>query len=200
MVSDMNNPYIISNDNPFQVVNNGEPIEDGYNLAKFDDSLSLVLKDVDRIKRVERRGQKRFQLKEDAFALIRPISAEPLQIRGRSMGCIACAVFNAKPARLGRIDNISMGGLMFQHVAGKKQLNNNFVLDILLAGCRFYLASMPFKIIADVVLPEDIPGGSFEMRQVRCQFQSLSVKQEAKLKEFIFNHGGEIAKISFNFS
>jgi hypothetical protein len=51
---------------------------------------------------------------------------------------------------------------------------------------------MPYKIIDDVVLPDDIPGSSFEMRQVRMQFQNLSVKQQARLAEFLFNHGSEM--------
>ena len=192
----MNNLYVISKANLFQLVDDVEPIEDGCDLTGIDDSLSLDLDDPDGMKRVEHRYHKRFQLKEDAFALIRSISAGPLNIQGKSMGCIACAVFNAKPARLGKIDNISMGGLMFQHVAGKTQLNNAFVLDILLADRRFYLANMPFKIKADVVLPNDFPGSSFAIGQVRLQFQNLSGNQQARLNEFILNHGTEIGEIS----
>ena len=103
----MNNLYVISKANLFQLINNAEPIEDGCDLTGIDDSLSLDLDDPDGMKRVEHRYHKRFRLKEDAFALIRSISAGPLNIQGKSMGCIACAVFNAKPARLGKIDNIS---------------------------------------------------------------------------------------------
>jgi hypothetical protein len=124
--------------------------------------------------------------------LIRSFAAGPLKIQGKSMGCIACAVFDARPARLGKIDNISMGGLMFEHVAGRFQLAEAVVLDILLADCRFYLANLPFKIKTDVVLPEDIPGAAFEMHQVRLQFQNLSAYQQARLKDLIRNHGLEI--------
>jgi hypothetical protein len=190
----MDDFFITIKEDTFQQVVDSGPVEDGLDLMEIDASLPLVLDDSDRIKRVEHRYHKRFQLKEDAFALIRYSPTEPLNIQGKSMGCIACAVFNAKPARLGRIDNISMGGLLFQHVAGKTQLNKTFVLDILLADCRFYLANMPYKIIGDVVLPDDIPGSSFEMRQVRMQFQNLSVKQQARLAEFLFNHGSEMTK------
>ena len=191
----MDNLYITSKEDTSQQVVDSGPIEDGLDLMGIDASLPQVLDDSDRIKRVEHRYHKRFQLKQDAFALIRSISAGPLNIQGKSMGCIGSAVFNANPARLGRIVNISMGGLMFQHVAGKTQLNKTFVLDILLADCRFYLANIPFKIKADVVLPEDIPGSTFEMRQVRIQFQNLGIKQQARLAEFLFNHGREIAEI-----
>ena len=56
-------------------------------------------------------------------------------------------------------------------------------------GYGFYLANMPFKIKADVVLPDDIPGSSFAIRQVRLQFQNLSANQQDRLKDFIKKHG-----------
>ena len=115
-----------------------------------------------------------FNLTKDASALIRPISAGPLKIDGKSMGGIACAVFNARPVKLGKIDNISMGGLMFHYVDSMTQLSEALVLDILLADCGFYLANMAYKTISDVVIPEDLPGDPFEMRQVRLQFQKLN--------------------------
>jgi hypothetical protein len=194
-MSDMNNIYVIRKENPNQLFDKVGPMAGWYDLAGFDDSLSLDLDDPDGKKEFEHRCHKRFQLREDAFALIRPISAGPPNIQGKSMGSIACAVFNARPVRLRRIDNISMGGLMFQHVAGKKQLNKVFVLDILLADYGFYLANLPFKIKADVVLPEDIPGSTFEMRQVRLRFRNLSANQQTNLKDFILNHGVEIGEI-----
>jgi hypothetical protein len=191
----MNNLYIISKGDPYQLVDDVEQIEGGYNLTGLDNSLLLDLDEPGGKKRVEQRRHQRFHLNDDAFALIRSIPARPLNIQGKSMGGIACAVFKARPARLGKIDNIGMGGLMFQHIAGKSQLNRTFVLEILSADCRFYLAKMPFEIKADVGLPDDIPGSSIEMRQVRLQFQNLSDSQQARLKEFLINHGIEVGGI-----
>lgn len=191
----MNNLYVISKGDPIQLVGEVGSIKDRYDLRGIDDPLSL---DLDEKKRGEHRCHQRFQLNDDAFALIRSFSAGPLNIRRKSMGCIACAVFDAKPARLGRIDNISMGGLMFQHVAGKTRLNRTFVLDLLLADCRFYLANILFKIKADVLLPDDLPGSSFEMRQVRLQFQDLSAYQKARLNKFILSHCKEISETGAN--
>ena len=54
---------------------------------------------------------------------------------------------------------------------------------------------MQFKTITDGVVPDDIPGNLFEMRQVRLQFQKLNVDQLGKLNKFIFNHGAEIGEI-----
>jgi hypothetical protein len=191
----MNNIHYISEDDPNQLVDEIGRIEDSYDPRRMDDSRLLDLDDLAGKKRIECRYNKRFHLNEDAFALIRPIPAGPLKIHGKSMGGIACAVFKAKPARLGKIDNISMGGLMFHHVDSKTQLNQTLVLDILLVGCGFYLANMPFKTITDVMLPYDFLSDAIEMRQVRLQFQKLNAIQQARLKDFIMNHGTEMGAL-----
>ena len=166
-------------------------VEDGSDPGGMDDSLLLDLDDSIEKMRIEYRHHQRFQLDKDAFALIRPISAEPLKVQGKSMGCIACAVFNAKPVKLGKIDDISIGGLMFHHVDNKAPLSQALVLDILLADCGFYLANMLFKTITDVVIPDEIFSDAVEMRQVRLQFQKLDTIQQARLKDFIVNHRTE---------
>lgn len=194
----MNNLHIISKDDSSRPVDEVGPIEGGYHLRRIDDSLPLDLDDPDEKRRIENRYHRRFQLNEDAFALIRPVSAGPLKVYGKSMGCVACAVFNARPAKLGKIDNISMGGLMFHCVDSKTQCSEPLVLDILLASCGFYLANMAYKAITDVVIPEDVPGDSIEMRQVRLQFQKLTAYQQAKLQDFICNHRAETGEISIN--
>ena len=109
----MNNLELTSKCEPIRLVDDVEPFQDAYELTVSDDSLSLDLDDPDGMKRVEYRYHKRFQFRKNAVALIRSTSAEPLNIQDKSMGCIACAVFDAKPVRLGKIGNISMGGLMF---------------------------------------------------------------------------------------
>jgi len=177
MVSDMQNIYHIGEDNLNLLIDEIGMIEDGYHPGGMDDS--------DEKKWIECRYQQRFQLKKDAFALIRSISAAPLKINGKSMGCIACAVFNTRPAKLGKIDNISMGGLMFHHADNKEQLSQALVLDILLADSGFYLANMPFKTITDVVIPNEVSSDAIEIWQVRLQFQKLNAFQQARLKDAV---------------
>ena len=190
----MSDLYVISNGD-FQLLDDAEQIEDGSDLREFDFSLPMHLAEPqwnrDSKKRIERRRHNRFHLIKDAFALIRPASAKPLNILGKSMGCIACSVFKAKPVRHGKIDNIGMGGLMFQHIASKMQLDRTCMLDILLTDCGFYLAAMPFEIKTDVVLSGDISDDPFEMRQVRLQFKNLNVTQQARLNEFLYSYGTE---------
>ena len=188
----MDNINYISEADPNLPVDEIGMLEDGYNQMGMDASILLDMDVLDRKKRIEYRYHKRYQLTEDAFALIRPISTGPLKIRGKSMGCIACAVFNAKPVKLGKIDNISMGGIMFYHADSKEQFSQALVLDILLANCGFYLADMTFKTITDVVIPDEVSSDAIEIRQVRLQFQQLNADQQVQLKDFIMNHGTEL--------
>ena len=190
----MNTLYVISKEDPLLLADEVGLIEDGRDRTGIDDSLPPDLDALDGKKRVEHRYHRRFQLNENTFALIRPLTAGPLKIRGKSMGCVACAVFDARPAKLGKIDNISMGGLMFHYVDSKTQLSEALVLDILLADCGFYLANMPFKTITDVVIPDEISSDAVELRQVRLQFQKMNTIQQARLKEFIMNHGTQIGE------
>jgi hypothetical protein len=187
----MENIYHISEAHPNLPVDEIGMIEDGYHPIGMDNSLLRDLDDSIEKKRIEYRYHQRFQLNKDAFALIRSIHTAPLKINGKSMGCIACAVFNAKPAKLGKIDNISMGGLMFHHADSKAPFSQALVLDILLADCGFYLANIPFKIITDVVIPDEVASDAIEIRQVRLQFQQLNTVQQARLNDFIVNHGAE---------
>jgi len=194
----MHNLYVISNDDLIHPVDEAGRLEDGHDLKGIGDSLPLDLDAADGKKRPKHRIHKRFQLSEGAFALIRPISAGALKIHGKSMGCLACAVFNARPVKLGKIDNISMGGLMFHYVDSMTHFSEALVLDILLADCGFYLANMAYKTLSDVVMPEELPGDPFEMRQVRLQFQKLNANQQAKLKDLLSNHAAENGDCSDN--
>jgi hypothetical protein len=194
-MSDMNDFYYVSETEPFRLVDDGGLINDVFDQTGIADSLRQDLGGSNTKEKIDSRQYKRFQLNQIAIALIRSIHTGPLKIYGKSMGSIACAVYNAKPAKLGKIDNISLGGLMFHHVDGKTRVSKTLVLDILLASSGFYLANIPFKIITDGVVPDDIPDNLFETRQVRLQFQKLNVDQLDKLNKFIFNHGAVIGEI-----
>jgi hypothetical protein len=107
------------------------------------------------------------------------------------MGEIACDVFRSKPTKFGRIDDISMDGLLFRYVDDKIQPNVSPVLDILLADCGFYLESVLFKNISDTEIAEDYPIDSVKMKQLRMQFRKLTPNQKVKLEYLIQNYGSE---------
>ena len=160
-------------------------IEDNLDLMNIDDSLFLDFDDSKSKPRIERRRHKRFWVNVCAFALIRSVTTKPINIHGRGMGEIACSVFRSNPAKFGRINNISMGGLMFRYVDSKVQSEESPVLDILLADCRFYLDSLRFRSISDRLLPNDFPNGFIQMRQLRVKFERLPPHQADKLEYFI---------------
>jgi hypothetical protein len=151
-------------------------------------SLLLELMGKSTVKRPEKRAHERFQTQKDAFALIRPAAAEQLHVANRSMAQIACAVYRSKPARFGRIVNISMGGLLFRYLTGEERSSRLQVLDILVADSGFYLENLMFRNIVDVEINDDFMVNSFKMRLNRVQFEGLQPAAMMKLKYFIENY------------
>jgi hypothetical protein len=141
--------------------------------------------------RAERRHHTRFQIKKVAFAIIRSPFSKPICLIDKSMGEIAFDVFRSKPIKVGRIDDISMDGLLFRYIDNKIQPNESPVLDILLADCGFYLESVLFKNISDTEIAEDYPIDSVKMKQLRMQFRKLTPNQKFKLEYLIQSHGSE---------
>ena len=101
-------------------------------------------------------------------------------------------MFRSKPIKLGRIDNISMGGLVFRYIESQTKSNESFVLDILLADCGFYLGNLLFKTISDIEVYEDLPIDSVKTRQLLVQFKKITPEQKIQLDYFIRNHGSEV--------
>ena len=159
-----------------------------HDIASVSRSLLLELMDKNRVKGVEKRAHKRFQVNKDAFALIRPAAAEQLRVADRSMAEIACAVYRSKPVRFGRIDNISMGGLSFRYITGEERSNPSLVLDILVADSGFYLENLTFKNISDFEMDDGFAINSFKMRLNRVQFEGLEPAAMIKLKHFVENY------------
>jgi hypothetical protein len=101
------------------------------------------------------------------------------------MGEIACAVYRSKPAKFGRINNISMDGLSFDYIPGREQSSPLLVLDILLADRGFYLANLTFKSISDVKVAADFSMDSIKMRRHHVQFKRPTPAQIRKIQYFI---------------
>ena len=156
-------------------------------VARVDQSLLLELIGKKTGSSVEQRTHERFQVHRDAFALIRPVADEQLQIEDKSMAQIACAVYRSKPVRFGRIDNISMGGLLFRYIGGGEGSGQPLVLDILVAESGFYLENLTFKNISDFEIDDDFATNSFKMRLNRVQFEGLEPAAMRKLRHFIKN-------------
>ena len=149
--------------------------------------LTLIYKNTAR--KGDRRAHRRFQVKKDAFALIRPVSVKQIHVSDRSMAEIACAVYRAKPTQFGRINNISMDGLSFNYIAGAEGSSQSLLLDILLADRGFYLTNLRFKTISDVKVTADFSMEPIKMRRHHLQFKRPTPAQIRKIQYFIQHYG-----------
>jgi len=181
----MDKIYSVEDFRPGRMTYAGELSEFDHDVATVSRSMLLELMDKNTVKGVEKRAHKRFQVNNDAFALIRPAAAEQIRVSDRSMAEIACSVYRSKPVRFGRIDNISMGGLSFRYITGVERSNQSLVLDILVAESGFYLENLTFKNISDFEMDDEFVINSFKMRLNRVQFEGLEPAAMMKLKHFV---------------
>ena len=112
----------------------------------------------------ERRKDKRFKLKDPAFAL---------------MYC--------SPARTGQIIDISRSGLAIRYDKNGKGSNELTELDIFKSDFSFYIDNMKAKLISDIEIIDKTLTGSKEMRRCGIQFEDLSNNQIFQLVNFIQN-------------
>lgn len=113
--------------------------------------------------RVERRKHQRFQVPSSAFAGI-----------GSYFG------------KVGRILDLSMGGLAFRYI-GLEEPNGSSYLDIFMNDLDFYLRNVPFKTISDFpVITDGLTTVTLRRRGVR--FGKLTPPQRAALEDFIEEH------------
>ena len=184
----MDNIYLYDNNQTDPIYHVNKLCEAKHDVAMMNRSPFITLIDkntVNTVKRGDRRARKRFQVKKDAFALIRPVSVTQIHVTGRSMGEIACAVYRSKPAKFGRINNISMDGLSFDYIAGRERSSQSLVLDILLADRGFYLTNLLFKTICDVKVDADFSMDPIKMRRHHVQFKRPTTAQITKIQYFI---------------
>ena len=116
---------------------------------------------------VERRKHKRFQVQENTFALLR-----------------------AQVSKLGRVIDISKGGLAFRYVSIGERLKGPLELDLLSHHRDFDLNKIPVRIISnfEIVGKKPFTYRSITLRRVGVQFGELTQRQKSKLEYFIQNH------------
>ena len=173
----MDNIYLYDDNQTDRMYYANKLSEADHDVTIMNRSPFLTLIDKNTVKRGDRRARKRFQVKKDGVALIRPVSAKQIRVADRSMGEIACAVYRSKPTQFGRINNISMDGLSFDYIDGREQSTQSLVLDILLADRGFYLANLTFKSISDVKLDTDFSMHTIKMRRHHVRFERLAPAQ-----------------------
>ena len=90
--------------------------------------------------------------------------------------------------KVGKIKDISLGGLAFEYVYDKKSGPNGNRVDIFMSGKRYFLQDVPCQEVYDKMLPPDyeyLPFSSTIMNRCGLQFGKLSTDQSEKLSSFI---------------
>jgi hypothetical protein len=108
----------------------------------------------------------------------------------------AFAVLRPDFTRVGRIKDISEGGLAFEYIAsyqGQKQHSSE--MDIFLSEGSFHISRIPSRVMHDVKIAEEYQTVSDRIETRRCgvQFGALTQEQAAQLNFFLNNHTSERA-------
>jgi len=112
--------------------------------------------------RVERRKQKRYRTKKDAFAVVWP-----------------------DLTRVGKIVDISMDGLAFSYMAINIEQKEASQVDILMPDQSVFLQDMPCRCVYDIDTGEDRPEKEIPMRKIGLQFVDIKRSHKSNLKSFI---------------
>lgn len=107
----------------------------------------------------------------------------------------AFAVFSPHFTKLGKIKNISGGGLALEYIACEGRKEDSSGIHIFLSDSTFCLTNIPSKIIHDIEIAGEYPKSTdiVETRLCGVQFGELTEEQAAKLEFFLKNHTTETA-------
>ncbi len=133
----------------------------------------------------ERRQHKRYLPRQRAFVLIDAKNNGFDRIDKMSKGQIGIAAFKSKPAKMGRILEISRSGLSFSYIANGSDETENQCLDILLADENFLLPKLKFKPVKTSDHEAETPFNPLAMKRQSVRFVGLTPRQQSKLDYFL---------------
>ena len=136
----------------------------------------------------ERRKHNRYGADKNTFAVLRATPADMDPIGHKTMAEVALAVLRSRPVRLGRVIDISKGGLSFSYLETKRHPRQSLGMEILLADSGFYLAKIPYKVVSDIRMPSEIPRESISNWRCSVKFGDLEQDQAARLAYFLNHH------------
>jgi len=91
--------------------------------------------------------------------------------------------------KLGRLINISKGGLSFQYIAPKGHSQGSTQLDLFTSNDGFYLSRLPCKVIYDIRFPENEESSKlFEHRRCGLEFGEATEVQATQLEVYLKKH------------
>ena len=96
------------------------------------------------------------------------------------------AVLRPHFTKVGKVKDISEGGLAFEYISLETQNRSSSEIDIIVSINQFYLSRIPCKIIYEIDIVEEYI--SMERRRCGLQFGGLTEEQAAKLDFFLKHH------------
>jgi hypothetical protein len=99
----------------------------------------------------------------------------------------ALAALASSPSVAGHIINISEGGLSFRYVSSQKRSEESPRLNLLEAGERMSLKTLPFKCVWDLPTSDVFASNTITIRHCGVKFGDLTDDEKSELTEFIQN-------------
>ncbi|QTA92140.1 PilZ domain-containing protein [Desulfonema magnum] len=108
-------------------------------------------------------------------------------------------------SKVGKIKDISMGGLAFEYISDEKMKNtDDSVLDIFLSEHEFHISKVPCEVVYDMPIREpDITFlfiKTFIMNRCGVKFGTLTEHHRRQLKFFLKNYTLNLLRYSYETS
>ncbi|MBW1741830.1 MAG: PilZ domain-containing protein, partial [Deltaproteobacteria bacterium] len=103
---------------------------------------------------------------------------------------MAFAVFRPHFTKLGKIKDISRGGMAFEYVTFEGAKEDSGEIDLFVSGARFHLSRMPAQTVYDSGVADNHYTFSPFVERRRCavQFGELTQEQTTQLNHFLETH------------
>ncbi len=98
------------------------------------------------------------------------------------------AAFGNGLSKVGKVKDISLGGLSFEYLYDDETDSDAKLVDIWMLGAKYALRDVPCKKVYDIRSASDYENQPFVstiMNRCGLQFETLSTDQSAKLSSFI---------------
>ena len=95
------------------------------------------------------------------------------------------ALLNDQVSKLGRVLDISKGGLAFRYISIGKELKEEFQLDLISAQVNPGLNGLPVKVVSEIEIASETPSRAVTLSRASVQFEELMDEQADWLERFI---------------
>jgi len=89
---------------------------------------------------------------------------------------------------VGQLIDISKDGLALLFTSGEESSPNFSALGVFLFDDDFFVDQIPFRIVSDIELANEIPFNIITYRRYAVKFEELTPEQISKLDHFLLNH------------